>query len=152
MKDALHLVSGLLFGIGLVVSGMANPAKVRGFLDVAGAWDPSLAFVMVGAIATFATLNRLVHRRAEPLAYGSFPGPRDTLRPTVRVVLGAALFGAGWGLSGICPGPALTDLSTFRPEVLAYLAALVVGIVLAQRLFHADAPDSSTPVETVEAR
>lgn len=141
MKDSIHFAAGLLFGIGLAVSGMTNPAKVFGFLDVAGgAWDPSLAFVMIGAIATFGLLNRLVHRREQPLLMGELPGPRSTERPNPRALIGAAVFGAGWGLSGVCPGPAIADVSLLRPEVFAYLAAMLVGMLIAQRIFGADAP------------
>jgi uncharacterized membrane protein YedE/YeeE len=151
VKHALLFVPGFLFGIGLAVSGMVDPAKVLGFLDVAGgAWDPSLAFVMVGAIGVFAVMNVLIHRRRAPLVCGTLPGPRSRGSLDARLFVGAALFGAGWGLSGVCPGPALADLSTFQEEVLAYLGGLVVGILVAQRVFGADAPTTSTPAEEPE--
>jgi uncharacterized membrane protein YedE/YeeE len=141
MKHALLFFPGLLFGVGLAVSGMSNPAKVIGFLDVAGGnWDPSLALVMVGAIGCFGLLNLLIHRREAPLFGGKLPGPRSTGKPSPRVLVGAALFGVGWGLSGVCPGPAITDVSTLRGEVFAYLSAMLVGMLVAQRAFGADAP------------
>ena len=139
MKSALLFVPGLLFGVGLALSGMANPAKVIGFLDVGGgSWDPSLALVMAAAVTVFASLNVLAHRRRAPLLGGSFPGLRSRGAIDVRLLAGAALFGIGWGLSGVCPGPAITDASTLRPEVLAYLGTMVLGMLLAQRAFGAD--------------
>lgn len=140
MKNALQLIPGLLFGAGLAISGMTNPAKVRAFLDVAGPWDPSLMLVMVGAIAVFAALNLLIHRREAPLCGGALPGPRSRGPLNRRLLLGAALFGAGWGLSGICPGPALANLSAPSPGLLAFIAAMILGMVIAQRVFGADAP------------
>lgn len=141
MKQAAHFVSGLLFAAGLVISGMANPKKVIAFLDVTGGrWDPSLAFVMVGAIGSFALLNQLIHRRARPVLEGELPGRRSDTGVSPRLLAGAALFGLGWGASGVCPGPALADVSTLRPEVFAYLAAMVVGMVIAQRGLGVDAP------------
>lgn len=149
MKDALFLVPGLIFGLGLAISGMNNPAKVIGFLDVTGgAWDPSLALVMLGAIATFAPLNILIHRRAAALYGGPLPGARSTTGVSPRLVIGAAIFGAGWGLSGVCPGPAIADVGTLRGEVLVYLAAMIAGMVLAQRGFGADAPGGHPPAVT----
>ncbi len=139
MKNVLLFVPGFVFGVGLAVSGMSNPAKVLAFLDVSGAWDPSLAFVMVGAIGAFAVINRLVHRRPSPVLGGKLPGPRSRGAIDGRLITGAALFGVGWGLSGLCPGPAITDLSTLRPEILAYLAAMLVGMAVAQRGLGADA-------------
>ena len=151
MKNVALFVPGFLFGVGLAISGMTNPAKVMAFLDVAGAWDPSLAFVMAGAIATFALLNLLVHRREAPLLGGVLPGVRSHGKPSGRLLIGAALFGAGWGLSGVCPGPAVADLVTLAPGILGYLVAMVVGMVLAQRVFGADAPTPELPAEAAAA-
>jgi uncharacterized protein len=130
---------GLLFGAGLVLSGMSNPAKVIGFLDVAGKWDPTLLCVMGGAVCTFALLNVLIHKRAAPVFGGTFPGARGQTKINGRLVIGAALFGVGWGLAGICPGPALVDLPQLRPDVFGFVGAMVVGMVIAQRVFGADA-------------
>ena len=143
-RDIALFIPGLLFGIGLAISGMANPAKVIGFLDVAGgAWDPSLAFVMLGAIATFATINVLVHKRQSAIIGAPLPGRKSDTNVSPRLLVGAAIFGIGWGLSGVCPGPALTDVATLRVEVFAYLAAMLVGMLVAQRVFGADAPKQS---------
>jgi uncharacterized membrane protein YedE/YeeE len=123
------LLSGLLFGVGLGVSGMTLPAKVIGFLDVAGDWDASLAFVMVGAIAVHAVLYRLVRRRPVPLFDGTFhvPTRRDL---DARLVVGAALFGVGWGLGGFCPGPALVSLGSGSGAAVLFVAAMLVGMLL----------------------
>ena len=152
-RDAVLFVPGLLFGTGLAISGMSNPAKVIGFLDVAGgAWDPSLAFVMVGAIATFATFNVLVHRRSSAINGAPLPGRKSDTGVSPRLVVGAVIFGTGWGLSGVCPGPALADVASLQIEVFAYLGAMLLGMVIAQRAFGADAPKqkeiASDPVES----
>jgi uncharacterized membrane protein YedE/YeeE len=127
------LISGLLFGAGLVVSQMVDPAKVLGFLDVAGIangmWDPSLAFVMGGALAVTAPGYRLVLRRAAPLAAPAFQMPR---RKDIDAALlaGAALFGIGWGLAGYCPGPAIAGLVFGRAETAVFVVAMLVGMGL----------------------
>jgi uncharacterized membrane protein YedE/YeeE len=122
-------VSGILFGLGLIISHMVNPAKVLGFLDVFGNWDPSLAFVMGGAVAVFALGNRIARRRTMPVLAPRFEIPaRRSL--DVRLIGGAALFGIGWGLIGLCPGPALTAL-TFGPwQIFIFVAAMIVGMTL----------------------
>jgi len=109
MKSIIVFLSGLIFGLGLIVSGMTNPAKVIGFLDLFGDWDASLAFVMIGAIAVTSTGFRFVLKREKPLYALSFslPTRKDIDQP---LVYGAILFGVGWGLVGLCPGPAVTAL------------------------------------------
>ncbi|KAA5803887.1 YeeE/YedE family protein [Alkalicaulis satelles] len=121
------LGAGLLFGLGLVISGMINPAKVLNFLDVAGSWDPSLAFVMGGALAVTAIGYRLVLPRGKPLFAERFalPAARQ-LDP--RLIGGAALFGIGWGLAGFCPGPALSAAALGMAEVYIFLAAMLAGM------------------------
>ena len=121
--------SGLLFGLGLVVSEMVNPAKVLAFLDVFGNWDPSLAFVMAGAVAVSALGTFLAQRRGTPVLAPRLEIPtRRDLDP--RLISGAALFGIGWGLVGLCPGPALTAL-TFGPwQVFVFVAAMIAGMAL----------------------
>jgi hypothetical protein len=156
-RDAVLFVPGMLFGIGLAISGMSNPAKVIGFLDVTGgSWDPSLAFVMVGAIATFATFNMLVHRRSSAINGAPLPGRKSDTGVSLRLVVGAVIFGTGWGLSGVCPGPALADVASLQIEVFAYLGAMLLGMVIAQRGFGADAPKqkeiASDSVESVPSR
>lgn len=124
---------GLLFGLGLIVSGMANPAKVLAFLDVAGAWDPSLAFVLVGAVAVSALGVRLAARRQAPLLMPRFDWPAATQADTA-LTAGAAVFGFGWGLGGLCPGPALASLALGAPGTLAFLAAMTAGLFLGRAL------------------
>ncbi len=126
------LIAGLLFGLGLSISGMINPAKVIGFLDIAGEWDPSLAFVMLGGVAVTAIGYRMVLRRGQPLFEPSFALPtRRDIDPSL--LLGAGLFGVGWGLGGYCPGPALAGLGFGSTETLAFVAAMLVGMVAARR-------------------
>ncbi len=121
--------SGLLFGFGLIVSEMVNPAKVLAFLDVFGSWDPSLAFVMGGAVAASALGYFIAKRRGVPVFAPRLEIPtRRDLDP--RLIGGAALFGIGWGLVGLCPGPALTAL-TFGPwQVFVFVAAMIAGMAL----------------------
>lgn len=134
MKPLLSaFVSGALFALGLGVAGMTLPSKVMGFLDIAGPWDPSLAFVMIGAIGTHIVLLRLILRRGGPLFGGAFQIPtRKDL--DAKLVVGAALFGIGWGLGGYCPGPALTSIVTLAPAVLVVVVAMAVGMVAATPL------------------
>jgi uncharacterized membrane protein YedE/YeeE len=130
MKSLLAaLGSGVLFAVGLAVSGMTRPSKIAGFLDVAGAWDPSLAFVMVGAIAVHFVALRLVRRRAAPLFDETFhlPTRKDV---DLRLVLGAAVFGIGWGLAGFCPGPALVAAGAGGVPAVVLVGGMTVGILL----------------------
>ncbi|ACS38814.1 DUF6691 family protein [Methylorubrum extorquens] len=120
---------GLLFGLGLLVSGMANPAKVLAFLDVTGRWDPSLAFVMAGAVAVSAAGTLIARRRGRPLLAPRLEIPtRRDLDP--RLLAGAAVFGVGWGLIGLCPGPALTLLTVAPAPAATFVAAMVIGMLL----------------------
>ncbi|MFZ5477029.1 MAG: DUF6691 family protein [Myxococcota bacterium] len=132
MRRALvPTLAGVLFGVGLVLSGMTQPAKVVGFLDVAGDWDPSLAFVMGGAIAVHFVAYRLRARMQAPASGGAWHLPtRNDVDG--RLLAGAALFGAGWGLGGICPGPGITSLVTGSAEVLVFVGAMVGGMALFQ--------------------
>jgi uncharacterized membrane protein YedE/YeeE len=125
----LALVSGLIFGIGLVISQMMNPAKVLNFLDVAGHWDPSLAFVMAGAIPVAAIGFYLGRRRKVPILEPKFNWPAQSAID-LRLIGGAALFGIGWGLVGFCPGPALAALQSGRWEVLSFVAAMIGGMLV----------------------
>ncbi len=121
--------SGVLFAIGLAVAGMTEPSKVVGFLDFFGAWDPSLALVMVGAIGVNLVLFRLIQRRERPRFAVRFylPTRRDI---DVRLVGGAAIFGAGWGLSGFCPAPSLMSVATGNGPVLVFVATMAAGMFL----------------------
>lgn len=122
------LLSGLLFGLGLILSGMVDPAKVQNFLDIAGTWDPSLAFVMAGAIGVAAPGFWLVRRRAAPLSGSQFRVPPADAPIDRRLVIGAAVFGIGWGLAGFCPGPALVSLPLAAPGTIALVSAMVAAI------------------------
>ena len=123
------LASGFLFGLGLAVSHMVDPAKVLGFLDIAGKWDPSLVLVMGGALLVTIVVYPQILRRERPLHAASFATPA-ALPVDRRLVAGAALFGAGWGLVGLCPGPAIASLAFGRPESVVFFVAMVVGFAL----------------------
>ena len=139
MRLLAALLSGAIFGLGLIVSDMVNPARVLGFLDVAGAWDPTLAFVMAGALVPMALAWRFAAARAAPVCGGAYPGrPASTIDG--RLVGGAALFGLGWGLVGFCPGPALTALGAGSTGALIFTLAMVAGMVGQARAFRAPAP------------
>jgi uncharacterized protein len=138
------LLAGALFGLGLAISGMVNPAKVVGFLDVAGGWDPTLAFVMGGALLVTVPAFRLILNRPRPILADGFALPsKSTLDG--RLLGGAALFGVGWGLSGFCPGPALAALVTGLTPVFAFVAAMIAGMVLYAWLFERPNRESVTP-------
>lgn len=127
------LLIGLLFGSGILVSGMSNPAKVVNFFDLAGAWDPSLAFVMGGGLLVNLVGYRLAFRRRAPILAPSFSLPSLT-RVDAALVGGAAIFGVGWGLSGVCPGGLVPVLGIGRGEPLLFLAGLLAGIAAARVL------------------
>lgn len=134
-KLFLILVAGGLFGSGLAISGMTDPARVIGFLDVLGAWDLALLVVMAGAVGVYG-LGMLVLRR---LGSQSLKLPKAASSPIDRrLVIGAAIFGVGWGLGGFCPGPALASLGALRPEALLFVPAMAIGMLVAQRFFGAD--------------
>ncbi len=130
MRTIVALLCGILFGAGLTVSDMINPDRVLSFLDLAGTWDPTLMFVMGGALITTALGYRAVLRSRAPLLDSKFHLP--TAREIDwRLLGGAGCFGIGWGLAGICPGPAFADLATLRPQVLAFVAAMLAGMLAA---------------------
>ncbi|EKO3565334.1 YeeE/YedE family protein [Vibrio metschnikovii] len=122
------LVSGLLFGIGMVISGMADPTKVIGFLDVAGAWDPSLMFVMGGALLVFMPAYFIVIKpKSKPLNASSFSLANNPHLDS-RLISGAVIFGLGWGLAGICPGPAVSSLALGNRDVWVFFVAMLMGL------------------------
>lgn len=127
------LVSGVLFGAGLAVGGMTRPEKVLGFLDVGGAWDASLAFVMAGAIAVHFFAYRLIRGRSAPLYAERFgiPTRRDV---DVKLLVGAALFGVGWGLAGYCPGPGIVSLAAGGTGAAVFVASMLLGMSITARL------------------
>lgn len=133
MKTLMGYVAGLLFGLGLALAGMTDPSRVLGFLDIFGAWDPTLMFVLGGAVVTTFIGYRLVFRQERPMIGETFQLPtRQDL--DVRLVGGAALFGIGWGLSGYCPGPAIASIAGLTAPLMAMLAAMVAGWFLARAI------------------
>jgi uncharacterized protein len=134
LRLLVALFSGVLFGLGLVVSGMVNPAKVLGFLDIAGDWDPTLAFVMGGALLVAVPAFRVILKRPRPVLAEEFdlPAKKDL---DARLLAGSALFGVGWGLAGFCPGPAVTALASGLAPVFVFVAAMVAGMALYKRVF-----------------
>lgn len=123
------LVSGILFGAGLTVGGMVDPVRVRGFLDLTGAWDPTLAFVMGGALIVMGLAWKLQGGMKHPIFAEKFSLP-DRQDIDARLVGGAALFGIGWGLAGICPGPALASLALVPLKILPFIGAMLLGMLL----------------------
>ena len=142
MKKHLDTLSsflvGLIFGVGLILAGMTNPAKVIGFLDITGTWDPSLAFVMGGAILVAIVAFRFAKKRTTNFLGGAMRLPTSDMIDK-RLVIGSLLFGAGWGMAGFCPGPAITSLGTGNPKVLIFVIAMIAGMAifeLADRYWH----------------
>lgn len=129
MGNLAALFAGLIFGLGLIISGMANPAKVLSFLDLAGAWDPSLALVMAGAIAVGLVGFTLAKKRSHSFSGAPMQLPTAT-QVDQRLLMGGAMFGVGWGLAGICPGPALVGLGNGVPQAILFVAAMLVGMAL----------------------
>ena len=135
MRELMALSSGLVFGLGLILGGMTDPGKVKGFLDVAGAWDPSLALVMGGAIAVGVFAFAAARRRSL-----SWSGDRMDIPATrvidARLIAGGVLFGTGWGLGGFCPGPALVAMSAGLGSAAVFVIAMLAGMVLHDRFFQ----------------
>lgn len=135
IRQLIVLASGFIFAIGLGIAEMTRPEKVLGFLDVAGNWDPSLAFVMGGAIVVYAGALQIVKRRERPRFGDRFRIPTNT-NLTPSLVIGAAIFGVGWGLAGFCPGPALVGGAAALTPALYFLPALVGGILIHRYFFE----------------
>jgi uncharacterized membrane protein YedE/YeeE len=128
-RAIVAFVCGLVFGAGLIISQMSNPTKVIGFLDVTGKWDPSLALVMAGAVAVFGVLYRLALRQGTPLLAPQFTLPeKDSLDSPLMV--GALIFGVGWGLGGFCPGPAIVSAAFGDARVWVFVAAMIAGMLV----------------------
>jgi uncharacterized protein len=148
----VSLLSGVVFALGLGISGMTQPSKIVGFLDFAGNWDPSLALVMVGAIAVYYIVFRIATKWPSPLLAPAFeiPKRRDI---DGRLVVGSALFGVGWGLGGFCPGPAIAALAWMAPPVVIFVVAMCAGMylhglatgVIASRARSAITPTAALP-------
>ena len=139
MREAVNFLAGLIFGLGLLISGMANPAKVQNFLDLAGTFDPSLIFVMAGAVVVTFIGYRLALQRERPVLAERFYVPAASIIDG-RLILGAALFGIGWGLSGFCPGPAIVSLPLLAKGTLIFVPAMLAGIAVARLRLQGKAP------------
>lgn len=140
MRNLFVLLGGILFGAGLVISGMTDPSRVIGFLDLFGDWQPALAFVMGGALVTFGIGLLLLKRSGKGFFGCSLPDTSaDPVQP--RRILGAALFGIGWGLAGFCPGPAIANIANLRMETLWFVPAMLAGMVIVQQVFRIDRPE-----------
>ena len=135
MKAAVAFAAGVLFAVGLAISGMTQPSKVLGFLDLFGRWDPSLLVVMAAAIAVFFPVFRLSKRRERPFLADAFFSPASS-GVDRRVVAGAAIFGVGWGASGYCPGPAIASISAGGVGLLAFVGTMLLGMLTARLLLR----------------
>ena len=129
MNKLISLVSGIIFGIGLVISEMINPAKVLGFLDLFGNWDPSLAFVMIGALIVSSPLFHLIKNKDKPLLAEKFNYSKNK-EINNKLIIGSALFGAGWGLGGLCPGPAISSVELLNINSIIFVFAMFIGFYL----------------------
>ena len=146
MGIVTSLLAGLVFGLGLVISGMADPAKLQNFLDPAGRWDPSLAFVMGAGVMVTMIGYGLVLRLRAPVFADQFHLPASTAIDA-RLIGGSALFGIGWGLGGFCPGPAMTALPLMAPGTLAFVPAMVAGMAIVRWVRAAKASDGSSRLQ-----
>ena len=129
MKKLISLIAGIIFGIGLVISEMINPAKVLGFLDLFGNWDPSLAFVMIGALIISSPLFHLIKNKYKPLLAEKFNYSKNK-EINNKLIIGSALFGAGWGLGGLCPGPAISSLAFLNINSIIFVFTMFIGFYL----------------------
>ncbi len=139
-QNLVSLASGSIFGAGLAVSGMIDPSRVRAFLDVGGAWDPTLAFVMAGAVLAMALAWLVAGVRSSPIAAAEFNVP-PTSRIDGRLISGAALFGVGWGLVGLCPGPAIAAVAIRPLHAATFVAAMALGVAIHRLFFSRTSSD-----------
>ena len=133
MSKIISLVSGIIFGVGLVISEMINPEKVLGFLDLFGNWDPSLAFVMIGALIISSPLFHIIKNKKKPLFAEKF-NYSNNKEVNNRLIVGSALFGAGWGLGGLCPGPAISSIALININSITFVFAMFFGFYLVKFL------------------
>jgi uncharacterized membrane protein YedE/YeeE len=133
MSKIISLVSGIVFGLGLVISEMINPEKVLGFLDLFGNWDPSLAFVMIGALIVSSPLFHIIKNKEKPLFAEKF-NYSNNKEVNNRLIVGSALFGAGWGLGGLCPGPAISSIALININSITFVFAMFFGFYLVKFL------------------
>ena len=132
MGNVFSLTSGLIFGFGLAVSSMINPAKIVGFLDITGDWDPSLAFVMGGAVFVTALTFRLILKRPKPIFTDIFELP-SKVSLDGKLITGAAIFGIGWAMSGLCPGPAISSIGFLDEKLLIFVCTLLIGSFIGKK-------------------
>ncbi len=147
MNRISEFLVGLLFGLGLILSGMTDPGKVLGFLDLAGAWDPSLALVMGGAIAVGLGAFAIAKRRTTAFLGGALQWP-DSNAIDKRLVVGSLVFGAGWGMAGLCPGPAVVSMAAGQPKAAVFVLAMLAGMAafeIAQRLMRRSVQNPGEP-------
>jgi len=133
MIRLISLLSGIIFGLGLTISGMVNPQKVLGFLNIFDAWDPSLIFVMVGAIIIFAPLHYIFKKKSRPILAKNFISIENK-NIDKKLLIGSGLFSTGWGLAGLCPGPAIASISFLNPSSLIFVLFMFVGFFIANRI------------------
>ena len=133
MIRLISLLSGIIFGLGLTISGMVNPQKVLGFLNIFDAWDPSLIFVMVGAIIIFAPLHFIFKKKSRPILAKNFISIENK-NIDKKILIGSGLFGTGWGLAGLCPGPVIASISFLNPSSLIFVLFMFVGFFIANRI------------------
>ena len=133
MSKIISLVSGIIFGVGLVISEMINPEKVLGFLDLFGNWDPSLAFVMIGALIVSSPLFHIIKNKKKPLLADKF-NYSNNKEVNNRLIVGSVLFGAGWGLGGLCPGPAISSIALINVNSITFVFAMFFGFYLVKFL------------------
>ncbi|MDB9746837.1 YeeE/YedE family protein [Candidatus Pelagibacter sp.] len=133
MSRVVSLISGIIFGVGLTVSQMIDPAKVLGFLNIFGAWDPSLAFVMIGALIISSPFFHLFKNNNKPVFADSFSYSNNK-ELNKKLIIGSSLFGAGWGLAGLCPGPAIASLALLNPSSLIFVITMFVGFYISNYL------------------
>ena len=133
MSRLVSLFCGIIFGIGLVISQMINPAKVLGFLNLFGEWDPSLAFVMIGALIVSSPLFHLLKNKEKPIFSTSF-SISENKEIDKRLIIGSILFGAGWGLVGLCPGPAISSIALFNVSSVTFVFSMFIGFYIASKI------------------
>ena len=133
MSKLVSLFCGIIFGIGLVISQMINPAKVLGFLNLFGEWDPSLAFVMIGALIVSSPLFHLFKNKEKPIFSTSF-SISENKEINKRLIIGSILFGAGWGLVGLCPGPAISSIALFNVSSVTFVFSMFIGFYIASKI------------------
>ncbi|MCB9063400.1 MAG: YeeE/YedE family protein [Halobacteriovoraceae bacterium] len=132
MFNLSALITGIIFATGLGLSGMLDPRKIQGFLNISGKWDPSLAFVMLGALAINFALYPFITKKQKPICHHNFSIPTNTV-VNRGLIIGSAIFGIGWGISGLCPGPALASMSFQNPQVYIYTFSMLFGMFMMEK-------------------